>query len=256
MANISMSILETLASTVLTGRAGSYGATRIRCPCQSLTQEARSFSGADLLILTYDVDARSFSVALDKTTGQVRWQAERTQAISAPIDEKMESLSTPILLEHQSQCQLVNHSWGYLCGYELPAGKELWHLRSPGQYIIVSPVLWNDLMILGGGEGAGRCLFAVRLGEDRGMVKPTEAWRAQRNLPETASPVVYGRHVYTVTRGGVASCLEARDGKVVWVKRLRGQYDASITRRRWEDLFLQHRRCHDGGGSRGGFSGS
>jgi outer membrane protein assembly factor BamB len=144
------------------------------------------------------------------------------------MTKEMECLSTPILRERAGTCQLINHSWGYLCGYELPTGKELWHFHSPGQYIIVTPVAWNDLIIVGGGEGSGRCFLGVSLEEERGVVKPKEVWRAKRNLPETASPVVYGPYVYTITRGGIASCLEARSGKVVWVQRLRGQYDASL----------------------------
>src|SRR5207245_1938282 len=35
----------------------------------------------DLLILTYDVEERSLTVALDKKTGRVRWEADRTALI-------------------------------------------------------------------------------------------------------------------------------------------------------------------------------
>jgi outer membrane protein assembly factor BamB len=180
-----------------------------------------------LVLLTYDVNQRSLTVALDKRTGLVRWQSERTRAIRS-MTQEMSSYSTPIILEQGDTCQLVHHGWGYLCGYEPATGQELWHFPSPGKNIIVSPVVGGGLLIIGGGEGVGRCLLAVEVQREAGTWKAREMWRAKRNLPGTASPVVYGDYVYTVTRGGIASCQETRTGRVSWVERLPGQYDASV----------------------------
>jgi outer membrane protein assembly factor BamB len=185
----------------------------------------------ELLIGTFDVDHRSLTVALDKATGEVRWEADRSSLIDLDEGEKLFAYSTPIILGRGAETQLVHHANGYLCGYQLFSGKELWHFQSPGHEIVPSPVFWKDVVIIGGGAWLARnkCLVAVRLGEKGQDSSPHEVWKIKRNLPEESSPVVYQDLVYLVTKRGVATCLEAASGKVLWKERLPGEYSASVT---------------------------
>jgi outer membrane protein assembly factor BamB len=45
-------------------------------------------------------------------------------------------------------------------------------------------------------------------------------WQTQRGLPEIPSPLYYRGHLYFVRKGGIASCLEGRTGKVAYQQRL------------------------------------
>jgi outer membrane protein assembly factor BamB len=178
----------------------------------------------DLLVVTYDLTTTSFTVALDKLSGQVRWKADRTQLIHASEGGLLEAYSSPMILEHARGPQLVNHAGYYLSGYDLTTGKELWHFHCPDDAPVVTPVFWKDLIIVGG----ARCFQAVQVKQENDSLTATAWWRAKRSFPDVPSPVVYGDHVYAVTNKGIATCLEASTGKVCWTQRLSGTYDASV----------------------------
>ena len=48
-------------------------------------------------------------------------------------------------------------------------------------------------------------------------------------MPHTPSPLLVGEHLYVVSDGGIATCLNAMSGVEVWQKRLGGKYSASPT---------------------------
>src|SRR5262249_23056656 len=156
--------------------------------------------------------------------------ADRTRLIEPKqkLDHKLDAYSTPIVWKHNGALQLVHHTTSYLCAYDLSTGRELWSWRSPGEQVVATPVAWNDVLVVGGGD-AGKCLAAVRLLDRSQHVEPVEVWRARRNLTDLASPVVWDDHVFTVTRQGIATCYEAATGKVKWMERMRGEYHSSIT---------------------------
>lgn len=183
----------------------------------------------DLLMVTYDLTATSFTAALDAPTGHVRWKADRTHLIHPAEGESserglLEGYTTPMVLERAGRPQLVSHAGYYLSGYDLATGKELWHFQCPGDAIVVSPVSWEDLIIVGG----ARCFQAVQVKRENDRFTATALWRARRNFPDVPSPVVYGAHAYAVTNKGIATCLEVRTGKVCWTERLHGIFEASV----------------------------
>lgn len=54
-------------------------------------------------------------------------------------------------------------------------------------------------------------------------------WKEPRSVPEIASPIFYNGRVYMVTNGGIVTCVNAEDGKLVYRERLgaSGPYFAS-----------------------------
>jgi hypothetical protein len=160
----------------------------------------------DLLVVTYDLTATSFTLALDKLTGDVRWKADRTHLIHPEEGGLLEGYSTPIVVELAGRPQLINHAGYYLSGHDLRTGKELWHFHCPDDAIVVTPVSWKDLIIVGG----ARSFQAIQLKAENEAVSAIPAWRARRNYPDVSSPVVYSGHVYAVTSKGIATCLERR----------------------------------------------
>ena len=49
----------------------------------------------------------------------------------------------------------------------------------------------------------------------------------RRSAPHTPSPLLVGDELYMVSDGGVASCLDAKTGKLHWEKRVGGNFSAS-----------------------------
>ena len=85
--------------------------------------------------------------------------------------------------------------------------------------------------------------FVTNLKFDRGKPKLTAilpggtgeitdtliAWETNRNIPEIPTPVFYQDRLYLVRSGGLLSCINAMDGKLLYTERLGapGQYSAS-----------------------------
>jgi outer membrane protein assembly factor BamB len=59
------------------------------------------------------------------------------------------------------------------------------------------------------------------------VTKTHVAWALKRGAPLTPSPIVVGDELYVVNDGGIATCLDARTGAIVWQQRLGGTYSAS-----------------------------
>lgn len=72
-------------------------------------------------------------------------------------------------------------------------------------------------------------VMAVRLGGRGDVTKTHVDWRETRGVPEVPSPLVYGGRVYLVRNGGIMSCRDLSDGRLVYQERLgaSGGYYAS-----------------------------
>ena len=68
-------------------------------------------------------------------------------------------------------------------------------------------------------------LLAVRLPAEGAA--PEIVWRAKKGVPSIPSPLLVGDEVYMVSDKGVATCLDARSGEVLWSERLGGNFCAS-----------------------------
>ena len=70
-------------------------------------------------------------------------------------------------------------------------------------------------------------LWAIRL-EGNGNVTNTHIqWKSIRSMPQRSSPLLVDDLLFVVNRGGIATCLEAKTGEVVWKERMKGAYSAS-----------------------------
>lgn len=71
-------------------------------------------------------------------------------------------------------------------------------------------------------------LVAIRPG-DGGERRAELLWQYPRGVPECPSPLVYGGRVYMIKNGGLATCVDAAGGKLIWQGRTgaRGPHYAS-----------------------------
>jgi outer membrane protein assembly factor BamB len=72
-------------------------------------------------------------------------------------------------------------------------------------------------------------LLAVRPDGAGDVTKTHIAWKLERSVPVTSSPLIVGDEIYIVSDIGIATCLDARTGKINWQQRLGGNHSASPT---------------------------
>lgn len=174
----------------------------------------------DLLIISCDGDDDGYVVALDKTTGQIRWKTPRRRPST-------QAYSTPLVIRIGDRDQVVSTGGYGAAAYDPLSGKEIWHVRYPDGYSNVPrPVYGHGLVYLATGLQRPS-LLAVRP-DGIGDVTGTHiAWKQDRSVPVTPSPLLLGDEIYIVSDIGIATCMDAETGKIHWQQRLGGNHSAS-----------------------------
>jgi outer membrane protein assembly factor BamB len=159
-------------------------------------------------------------VALDKKTGEIRWKTPRRQPVA-------QAYSTPLVIRAGDQDQAVSTGGYRAAAYDPLSGEELWRVEYPGGYSNVPrPVYGHGLVYIATGLQQPS-LLAVRPGRAGDVTQTNIAWKLQRAVPVTSSPLIVGDELYIVSDIGIATCLDARTGKIHWQQRLGGNYSAS-----------------------------
>jgi outer membrane protein assembly factor BamB len=174
-----------------------------------------------LLVFSCDGSDQQFIVALDVKTGKPRWKTDRRSTAA-----KTFSFSTPLLIEVNGKQQVVSPASDMVAGYDPVTGKEIWRVRTQGYSVIPRPVFAHGLIFMSSGYESPT-LMAIRPDGTGDVTATHVAWETKRNAPHTPSPLVVGDELYVVSDGGMATCLEAKTGKVHWLQRLGGKYSAS-----------------------------
>lgn len=174
----------------------------------------------DLLIFSCDGSDAAFVIALDKRTGKVKWKSNR----GFPSDQ---AYTTPLIIRVADRDQLISVGAFRARAYDPVTGKEIWRVRyDEGFSNVPRPVFAHGLVYIVTGFQQPE-LLAVRPDGTGDVTKTHIAWRLQRGAPLTPSPIVVGDELYIVNDGGIASCIDARTGAVIWQSRLGGTYSAS-----------------------------
>jgi outer membrane protein assembly factor BamB len=176
----------------------------------------------DLLIFSCDGSSDPFLVALDKKTGRVRWKTPRS------LDAKKKfSFSTPLLIRVNGRPQVISQSSGAVYAYDPADGRELWRSRyDEGFSVVPRPVFAHGLLFISS-SFESPVTMAIRPDGTNDVTDTHVVWRLARAAPSTPSLLVVGDELYTVSDGGIASCLDARTGRVHWQERVGGDYSAS-----------------------------
>jgi outer membrane protein assembly factor BamB len=103
----------------------------------------------DTVALVCDQRSGSFAIAVDKSSGAVRWRVERKHAAT-------EGYSTPaVYAPAGGRPQLIVTGARRNDAYDLATGENVWWIGKQGIYPAGSPVLWGDIVIavaMGGDE--------------------------------------------------------------------------------------------------------
>ena len=71
-------------------------------------------------------------------------------------------------------------------------------------------------------------LWAIRADGSGDVTDSHVVWREKKGMPRRSGPLLIGDLLFVVSHDGIASCLEAKTGKLVWKNRIKGQYSASL----------------------------
>jgi outer membrane protein assembly factor BamB len=174
----------------------------------------------DLLIVNCDGADDAYVVALDKTTGKVRWKTQRR----LPYDQ---SYSTPLVIPVNGRDQLISVGAHRTMAYDPLTGREIWRVGyGDGFSNVPRPVYSHGLVFIGTGFQEASML-AVRPTGTGDITNTHVAYTIERGAPFTPSPIVVGDEFYMVSDIGVASCLDVATGKLIWQQRMPGNYSAS-----------------------------
>ncbi|MFN0020593.1 MAG: PQQ-binding-like beta-propeller repeat protein [Pirellulaceae bacterium] len=180
----------------------------------------------DMLIFACDGTNQQFVIALDKLTGKQIWRTNRPP-IEAEDNKLRRAFSTPLVIAHAGQEQLIVPGAQWVCSYEPATGKEIWRANfGAGHAVVPRPVFKDGLVYICTGYMKPE-LWAIKVDGKGDVTDSHVVWTCEKQVPEISSPLVSGGEVYFVSSKGVATCLDAKTGEQIWQHRLGGNFAAS-----------------------------
>ncbi|MEA3400249.1 MAG: PQQ-binding-like beta-propeller repeat protein, partial [Armatimonadota bacterium] len=190
--------------------------TRAMGPLENIYGHASSLTVfEDMLIVLLDQggadDELSRLVALDVREGKRVWEVARPTP---------NSWTTPIVIESQGQPQLVTAADPWVIAYDPKTGDELWRADVLVGDVAPSPIYAGGYVIA---CSDGADLVAIRPDGEGDVTDTHVVWSTAGVMPDTASPVSDGTHVYTLISYGLLACYRLADGQEVWQEQLEGE---------------------------------
>jgi outer membrane protein assembly factor BamB len=171
----------------------------------------------DLVILVQDQNkAESLFIALDKCTGKVRWEQKRGKAMG---------WSTPVVARVGDHDELIYAGGETVKGYDPRTGRELWSLAGATREVVPTVILGPHIAYVASGRQGPT--LGIRLGGKGEVTDSHLVWRTPRGGPHVPSPILFQDRLYAINDTGIATCLNAVDGKVIFQARLRDKFSAS-----------------------------
>jgi outer membrane protein assembly factor BamB len=189
----------------------------------------------NLLIMNFDGSDQQYVVALDKGTGKTVWITKRSidfqdldpNGKPAADGDMRKAFSTPQVALLNGRLELISLGAKAAYSYDPLTGKELWRVEERAQHSASTrPVIGHGMIFFPTGFSAGQ-LFAVRTGGNGVITDTHVAWKMKRGVSNKPSILLIDDLIYMIGDTGIASCVEAKTGELIWQKRLTGEYSAS-----------------------------
>ena len=162
---------------------------------------------------------QSFLVALDTKTGKERWKGKRGLSRI--------SHGGPTIWEHDGVTEVVSEAGDVVQGFDALTGERLWSSEVIGEGKVPSVVLGDGLAFTSGGWGGKETIKAFKLGGKGDLKEANLVWEQKKGMPKVPSMLYVKPHLFAITDGGVASCMKAETGEIVWQERVGGNFSAS-----------------------------
>jgi outer membrane protein assembly factor BamB len=167
------------------------------------------------LIYSADGGGDPYVAALDKRDGKVLWKVARETTAKNKF-----SFSTPLVLKVDGQTQVISPGSGAVCAYDPKDGRELWRVDyGQGYSVVPRPVFGHGLIFINSGFDRPAAM-AIRTGGQGDVTATHVAWTLAKGAPNTPSLLLAGDELYMLSDAGIASCVDAKTGKVHWQERV------------------------------------
>ena len=173
------------------------------------------------------VDGRDvqYIIALDRATGKTVWKTPRSvDFTNVPVNQR-KAFCMPVVIPRGEGSQVVSVGGRAVYSYDL-SGNELWRIQHRGFSIAPRPVFGHDLVFAIIDRDHPE-LWAIRPDGIGDVTDTHVAWKHIKSMPQRCAPMLVEDLLYLVNRAGIATCLDARTGALVWRERLPGKYSAS-----------------------------
>ena len=171
----------------------------------------------DFVIVNAGVESGAL-IALNKKTGKEEW---KTPGIKG-------CWGSPALVDVPGSKQEIVLSFpNTMRAFNPDSGKENWKCDGIRESYLCTTVVSKDGIVYAIGARAAASI-AVKAGGNGDVTKTHVLWtkKGGANVP---SPAIFDGHLYWVNDGGMAYCLNLKDGEQVYSERLKGGCYASVT---------------------------
>jgi outer membrane protein assembly factor BamB len=173
-------------------------------------------------------DDPSYILKIDGKSGKTIWRVERP---TNAIRESPDAYTTPLLLRHGNQTEIVITGADVVTGHDPQTGKELWRMNGlnpeniPSYRIVASSLVAGGLIIA---PTRVKPMLAIKPGGSGDITESHRVWSFDRG-PDVPTPVSDGKLLYIVGDSGVVYALDVKTGEPLYgPERLRpGTYSAS-----------------------------
>lgn len=166
----------------------------------------------DSLLLLVDHPHDSYLLAVDKSTGENIYKAQR---------EGKRSYTTPYVVNTEDGDRLLVNTNSGLEALDPKTGQPVWTAGEANRVPVGAPVVHQGVIYTNQGYHSSPYM-AVRADGD-GEIR----WRVGTGGPYVSSLLYYQGLVFMATERGIAGAVDAETGKTVWKQRLGGVFSAS-----------------------------
>ena len=178
--------------------------------------------------LIFNVDGRDvqYVIALNKETGETAWKTNRSVDFSDVQVNQRKAYGTPFIIPRGNSNQMVSIGAKGVYSYDPENGKELWKAEHRGWSIAPRPV-YGEALVFTMIDRDRPEMWAINPSGSGDITETHIEWKETKRMPPRASPIFFKGLLFVVDRNGYISCLEAKTGKSLWQKRMKGRFSAS-----------------------------
>ena len=178
--------------------------------------------------LIFNVDGRDvqYVIALNKETGETAWKTNRSVDFSDVQVNQRKAYGTPFIIPRGNSNQMVSIGAKGVYSYDPENGKELWKAEHRGWSIAPRPVYGEGLVFTMIDRDRPE-MWAINPNGSGDITETHIQWKETKRMPPRASPIIIKGLLFVVDRNGYISCIEAKTGKSIWQKRMKGRFSAS-----------------------------
>ncbi|MDP2336173.1 MAG: PQQ-binding-like beta-propeller repeat protein [Bacteroidota bacterium] len=210
--------------------------TRTDLNCEHMQGAASSpIIYKNLLILHIEGTDVQYLIALDKFSGKTVWKTTRPWEFYKDVEPVYrKAYCTPIVVEVNGKDQLISNGAQLCIAYEPETGKEIWQVFYGGDSTVSMPLSYAGMVFVNSGwmfpEGGTfyARLLAVDPSGTGDVTKTHVPWETGVDVPQISTPVIVDSLIYMVHERGDLTCLNAKNGAVIWKTKLKDQFNASV----------------------------